>query len=172
MIATCTHCGEDWELKSVNPNRTHPRYCSSRPCQRARANALGKMRRERNPKPVKPCKNCGNPVQRNDAVYCDKRECYNAYKRERYARLGTERKMDAGKWNVFAEAVDKQPYNVWVNGRSIHCETCRFNSHCTERVRFGIWVACETPNKRDMELLAINPHRAEIDSLLVDGMSL
>src|SRR3990167_9451063 len=129
------------------------------------------MRRRRDIMPREPraapklkCDGCGDPMRyarinsKSGKHYCSKPKCT--------ALGGKERRL-----------YDKQhkPDPIFlplVNGNNVWCGICKFTAHCSERVRVGLWVACERADDKDKERIAISPDRDRIQELLQEGLTL
>lgn len=154
MILTdkCHNCQRKLTIRGINPNRRHPRFCQRAACRKAYEIIKINARTGIVASEVR-CKNCGDQIRRG-TTYCGKKACVMAKQRS-YRR---------------SNATEHTLFGRWVDARNTVCTECRFFNHCSVRVKYGIPVSCENWDKRDMELLEINPNKSSIINLLEAGL--
>ena len=136
--------------------------CCSRECRLHLQRDI--QRRKYRAAPKSKCDGCGRPMRsghkdgKTGKHYCSKPKCRTLGNKERrlYDR---QHKPDP----IFLPLV---------NGNNVWCGICKFEAHCNERVRVGLWVACERADDKDKERIAISPDRDRIQELLQEGLTL
>lgn len=150
-MANCHNCNA--EVKS-HPNKKEgiPYFCKERDCQRAYHGFRNK--RLSGALLTDKCSKCGDAI-RAGANYC--KAC---------RKINTDY-FNQGKVRGEVPVGLRDPMLALV--KWIDCKTCRWSSHCTERVKVGMWVACEEADARDKLNLELSPERGRMMELIEEA---
>lgn len=153
-MPNCHNCGAPVKESARKRNDAIPYYCMARACRTERNRVKGRLQWEKilgTRSNAVNCENCGDTMHARVkppmyGYFCTKQDCLNARQRKRRVM----RKDFTGR--------DR-----------LNCETCMYQSNCRERVKLGMFVVCETPDKRDELVLELSPERGRMMELIEEA---